>query len=233
VHGKEHAGDLLELVEGPDRIAPVDVGEGIVAGGAPLGIQRVKEGDLLTALGPEAGGGDVVLALDVEHHGRARPAQEVGDHHPDALAAPGRGMEKDVLAPPETQEPAVPAPEEDAARIPKPLGPDLRLRGPAGRAVEGWAEAEGKADPEGQGEETRPQGAQEKPSPDQRVAGVASEPEGGPEGVGSGAELMQADQGDQTGEEDQDGDARQPRDHEQEGPTLRAGVSPGDHTRPR
>ena len=133
---EEHGRDLLEFVQGLDRIAPVDVAERIIARGAPLGIERVEAPDRLAAAGAVAGGGDPVLLFDVQHHDRARPGQEVGNDHADALASPGRGVEEDVLGTVEDQGTAFRLADDDAGSHPQPGTGDLRAIGPARGAVE-------------------------------------------------------------------------------------------------
>ena len=77
-------------------------------------VERREGIDGLAVLGAVAGRDVVVLALDVQHHRRVGPIEQVGDHHADALAAAGGRRQHDRELARQRQELAAVAANDDA-----------------------------------------------------------------------------------------------------------------------
>lgn len=112
---EQHQGHALQLVQDGQGVGAIDVAQRVEARGATVAGERIEQENPLSGLGPEAGGGGVVLPLDVENHHRIRPAQQVGDHHAHALAGARGRVEHDVFRPVSDEEVAAVAAQQDAS----------------------------------------------------------------------------------------------------------------------
>ena len=112
---EEHLSDG-EQVTDPMHRARSHGSQGIPSVTASRLVERGERVDRLAMLGAVARRDVVVLALDVQHHDRVRPVQQVRDDDPDALAtASGRGQHRRQLTR-EREEASLEAPDQDAGQ---------------------------------------------------------------------------------------------------------------------
>ena len=140
----------LEFVEYGDGGGAVDVTERIEAGGAPIGGEWIEQVNRLTCLRPEARRRVEILPLHVEDHDGVRPGQQIGDHHPDALAGPGGRIEHDMLRAVADQQGVHRLADQDAGFGPQTMAALLAGGRPACSAMQGATNSKSDRDGEDQ-----------------------------------------------------------------------------------